>query len=218
MTDIVGFLSVAFLLLALAPQEGRAHRGGLPIRYSGEAGIIEVPLETGQLGWQPQPSRTIIIERREQQARADDGPDGEILPEPINRQVPIAVEDRVLKATCFDVRLCGDLTEEKRNVWLLSTLSEKIVAARKRGLSAAEEEKLILAGRGDIKRFFDRIEEMRLEFETVRKDVRGGQLFLLGPEMRSLSIEFQQGPFGDDSFFAKTLAKIGKDHAQERSR
>ena len=73
-------------------------------------------------------------------------------------------------------------------------------------LSREQKKKLEMLGRGDIKRFFDRVEERRPEFEVARKNFNAGRMMLR--ELEPLSTEFQNGPFGDDSFFAKTLKKI----------
>ena len=206
------------VLLPLGQVEGGpAPRGALPLRYVGKADPVDVPLDPRELGWAPQASRIRIYERREMpRASGDDDPaDGEAA-RAIERAVPIHENDRALAAECFDLWICGDLTEEKKMIWLLANLSGKVVAARDRGLSPAEEGKLILAGRGDIKRFLARIEAKRRDFEAVRKDVLEGQMFLKSDEIRSLSAEFRQGPFGDDSLFAKILAKFENDRKPAR--
>jgi hypothetical protein len=81
--------------------------------------------------------------------------------------------------------------------------------SRTHALTAAQEAKLRLAGQGDIKRFLDRVEARRREFEAARMDLNLGMQFLatLGP----LRQEFEEGPFGDGSLFAKTLRKIEND-------
>jgi len=128
--------------------------------------------------------------------------------------MPSVFMDHAIKSECFALWVYGDLTEEKRKIWLLTILSGKIVAARGRGLSDADEEKLVLAGRGDIKRFFDKVEMMRSGFEEARKDISDGQDFL--HRLTPLSQEFQFGPFRDHSLFAKTLRKIEREKAEAR--
>jgi hypothetical protein len=88
--------------------------------------------------------------------------------------------------------------------------------ARNRRLSATGEEKLVLAGMGDIKRFFVRVGQQRAAFEEVRRDHAAGKEFLRGIDIHSLSVEFQQGPFGEDSLLAKTLRKIERERAESR--
>jgi hypothetical protein len=201
-------LSIAILALAFQQQVPQAHRNGLPIRFAGATGSFDIPLDVGLLGWQPQPLRRITTEPIEHPSE-----DGETAPEPANGLVHLAIRDRALKRENFDHWLYGELNEQSRSVWLLSTLSAKVSAART--LSADEEAKLILAGRGDIKRFLDRIEAKRAEFELVRTDFMEGQVFLTGPEMRRLSFEFKVGPFGEGSLFAKSLRKIEYDRAMK---
>jgi hypothetical protein len=79
-------------------------------------------------------------------------------------------------------------------------------AAREGKLTRAQQAKLLLAGKGDIKRFFDQVEERRAEFETERKTFQAG--FAALRRLESLSQVYQEGPFGDGSLYAKTLRKI----------
>jgi len=75
-----------------------------------------------------------------------------------------------------------------------------------RELTAVQRKKLILAGRGDIKRLFDRIEEERKEFHVVRTDPDRCGRFL--QELQPLRVTIRQGPFEFGSIFAKTLKKM----------
>jgi hypothetical protein len=216
MMSTAGSLAIAFATLAFAPPEqagrGQPPRAGLPIRYSGQEGIIEVPLDTGLLGYRPRPSRAIIAEPIEPPRRGEE-PEGEVTPQPERRARPMNLDEKAIKRECFDLWVFGELTEDERKLWLLSTLSEKVVVARGRGISAAEEEKLVLAGRGDIKRFFDRIDAIRAAFEGVRRDYVAGKDFLRGMSIHALSVEFEHGPFGESSLFSKTLRKIERERA-----
>jgi hypothetical protein len=138
-------------------------------------------------------------------------PDGELdPPEPV---APIRFDFNVavLERENFDRWIFGDGTdEERRRIKLQSMLTEKIERATKdHDLKPAQVRKLRLAGSGDVKRFFDRVEEWRLEFEVARKNFNAGRLVLR--DLEPLSTEFQNGPFGEDSFFAKTLKKIEDD-------
>ena len=52
-------------------------------------------------------------------------------------------------------------------------LRGKVESAAQEGkLTRAQQAKLLLAGKGDIKRFFDQVEERRAEFEKERKTFR----------------------------------------------
>jgi hypothetical protein len=85
--------------------------------------------------------------------------------------------------------------------------------ATKHHLSLVQQQKLHLAGRGDIKRLFDRAEESRMRFQTPA--VRDKQ------EMRELRQEFTReskrlrseikDPFGSGSLLAKTLNHVRHD-------
>jgi hypothetical protein len=128
---------------------------------------------------------------------------------------PANLREYSIKAECFDLWVFGALSEEDRKLWLLAALSAQVVNARKMSLSAAEEQKLILAGHGDIKRFFDRIEAGRADFEVARKELTSGQIFLLKIAGGSYRTEFVQGPFGNGSLFSKTLEKIANEPVAE---
>lgn len=70
-------------------------------------------------------------------------------------------------------------------------------------LSEAQKKKLQLAGRGDMKRFFDRVEVVRQKFLLVRKDQQ--RFNDIWQDIQPLQTEFNDGLFGDDSIFRKTL-------------
>jgi hypothetical protein len=82
-------------------------------------------------------------------------------------------------------------------------------AAREYDLTTAQRLKLQLAGKGDIKHFFDQVEERRREFEEARRDYVAGMKILKG--LNDLSPIYTDGPFGVDSLFAKTLRRIRED-------
>jgi hypothetical protein len=76
------------------------------------------------------------------------------------------------------------------------------------GLSASQKQKLELAGRGDLKQLFDRVEKSRKEFQVAREDgtfdaVRN----LLDTDIATLRTALRSGPFDDDSLFARVARK-----------
>ena len=78
--------------------------------------------------------------------------------------------------------------------------------ARTCGLSEAQKKKLVLAGRGDIKRFFDKVEEKRKKFDKVKTDQNKiGEIY---QELIPLQVTLNSGLFNEDSFYAKTLKKV----------
>ena len=121
------------------------------------------------------------------------------------------LQDAVIGRENFDRWVFGDgVGEVARRDRLNSLIWRKVDAvSRKRALTAAEESKLRLAALGDIKRFFDRVEDRRRKFEAARTQFNTGMAFLNSIE--PLGKEFEDGPFGEGSLFAKTLRKIEND-------
>jgi hypothetical protein len=178
--------------LAIAAQQA-ANRQQVHVRVMGRQGAT---------------SKSITIE---QPAPKDKDQDGEVdPPEPV-APMRLNLNDSVLERENFDRWIFGDgFDEEGRRLRLQTLLSERIDHVMKdHDINRAQLQKLRLAGSGDIKRFLDRVEERRPEFEVARKNFNTG--FALLQELEPLSTEFQEGPLGADSFFAKTLKKIESD-------
>ena len=73
------------------------------------------------------------------------------------------------------------------------------------GLTEAQKTKLRLAGRGDLKRFFDVYDEKKRKFQTLKNDQnRINEVF---QEIQPLQATIAAGPFGEGSIFAKTIGK-----------
>src|ERR1700722_2328525 len=90
----------------------------------------------------------------------------------------------------------------------LESLLKKNVAesARAGALSDGQRQKLLLAGTGDIHHLFDRMEQIKSKYQSEALDQDG--LRRLNEETRPLLIGLFKGPFGENSLFAKTRAKI----------
>jgi hypothetical protein len=74
------------------------------------------------------------------------------------------------------------------------------------GLSEPQRERLRLAGRGDIHRFFDEVERFRQEFMKVRHDP---QMFNeIWQKVSPLQMKFNSGLFDDDSLFHKVVGNV----------
>jgi hypothetical protein len=71
--------------------------------------------------------------------------------------------------------------------------------------------KLRIAGKGDIKRFFDHVDDKRVFFEIDRMSLKTGRGALR--RLEPLSDVYDEGPFGDGSLFAKTLRRIQDERA-----
>jgi hypothetical protein len=79
-------------------------------------------------------------------------------------------------------------------------------AERSCKLNDVQKRKLLLAGRGDIKRLFDKIEDKRDEFHQTRFDRDNLGSFLR--DIQPLRMSANDDPFQDGSLFAKTFATI----------
>lgn len=67
-------------------------------------------------------------------------------------------------------------------------------------LTDAQKEKLQLAGRGDIKRFFDRYETVKRKYQSIEPDMQN-----LQQDTRLLQMALQGGLFQEDSLLLKAL-------------
>jgi hypothetical protein len=74
------------------------------------------------------------------------------------------------------------------------------------GLSEMQKKKLLLAGHGDIKRFFDIVDEKRRKFDKVKNDQNKiGEIY---QELQPLQMALNSGLFSEGSIFTKTLKKV----------
>jgi hypothetical protein len=107
----------------------------------------------------------------------------------------------------FDTILFGPQHADTIRTRLDRLLAMKIDAIEKiYGLTGAQRQKLELAGRGDIKRFFDRVESCREDFPG---QTQGGDVSReLANEICRLRIAVDRGSFDDGSLFTKTLRKV----------
>jgi hypothetical protein len=171
----------------------------------------DITLVTYQLGGDPQP---ITLEMPGQPAAADI----EGAPQPVRPPRGFNIRRMVLVRENFDRWLFADggyHTAHQR--YLDDLLRAKVeTAARKHGLTELQRAKLQLAGRGDIKRFFDEVQEKRQRFEEDRQDFNAGLAALR--RLDPLTRVYQEGPFGDGSLFAKTLRKIKEEKKVDRQR
>ena len=70
-------------------------------------------------------------------------------------------------------------------------------------ITEAQKNKLRLAGRGDIKRFFDKVEALKRKFQQGQNDPNTN----IWQEIQPLQVELNAGLFGDDSIYAKTIRR-----------
>ena len=81
-------------------------------------------------------------------------------------------------------------------------------------LNEAQQQKLSLAARGDISRFFYRVEEVRRKSLAVKNDQN--RMNEIWPDISSLQQQLARGLFGDKSLFAKTLRKTLTEEQQAK--
>jgi hypothetical protein len=74
------------------------------------------------------------------------------------------------------------------------------------GISESQKQKLELAGRGDVKRLFERVEVLRKKFQLVKNDQNKFNEFW--QDVQPFQLLFNQGAFGPDSLYHKTLKNI----------
>jgi hypothetical protein len=102
----------------------------------------------------------------------------------------------------------GNAVAGRSRLDLLLTLQIEHVD-RTCGMSAAQKKKLLLAGKGDIKRVFDRVEEKRKRFQLFKNDQEKiGEFF---QEIQPLQTIFQSEPFDEASLFSRTLKRTLND-------
>ena len=197
---------------AEAPAKGAKKKAAVVDRIMAEppnpvAPRPKAPTETAIFMRGGQPMKRIMLELKEVEAAAD----AEEAQQPFGIGRPIDLNELALSKDNFDAWVFGDtLSTEARKHRLETLLSDKVSSVEKdRPLEPEQLRKLRLAGNGDLKRFFDRSEAARVEFEAVRQDYQAGRRTLL--QFEPLSTEYQAGPFGPDSVFAKTLRKMQGD-------
>jgi hypothetical protein len=111
----------------------------------------------------------------------------------------------------FDLTLFGTTGDTpSAQAHLESLLSRKIdEIERLSPMTPIQQKKLLLAGRGDVKRLLDRVEDQRKTFDKLREDPARCEEFL--EQLRPLSTQIFRGPFGSESLFGKTLKKLRND-------
>ena len=77
------------------------------------------------------------------------------------------------------------------------------------GLNDSQTKKLELAGRGEIKRLIDGIAEHKQAFLSEERDNFAASRYLYeSAEVLALRKKLRDGPFGEDSLFAKTIGNV----------
>jgi hypothetical protein len=157
-------------------------------------------------------SHELTLEMPAQAAPAGDD-DDQLPARPV---MPVDLRTAALGRGNFDRWLFArEPSERARQEHLTDILDAKInIAATAHHLTDRERAKLRLAGRGDIKRFFDEVQKRRDDFEIERREFNAGVAALR--RLDTLLPSYREGPFGTGSLFAKTLHKINNDRTVGR--
>jgi hypothetical protein len=121
---------------------------------------------------------------------------------PVERAFVIRNLDANIDAWLFGNQRGSDNGRQKVDLALKAKVEE---VARAVNLTEAQKQKLLLAGERDIRRFVDRVDDIKVRYQTA--DFRGGGWNRIFQEVQPLRNELHRGLFGNDSFFAKTLTK-----------
>jgi hypothetical protein len=141
----------------------------------------------------------LVIVATVRRARAQD----EDEPKPqVNAAPPSRVMDREEDFDRWVFSLLGGKDAARRRLEsILANRVEKI--DRRCALREDQKRKLLLAGRGDIKRFFGRVEEMRATLDGDADDRAKFMEFV--DDMRPLRVDSSGDVFGEGSMFAKVF-------------
>lgn len=83
-------------------------------------------------------------------------------------------------------------------------------------LGPPQKKKLLLAGRGDMKRYFDRIEEVRQKYLSDPNFQFNARVQQIWQDLQPLQTSYNSGLFGEGSLFAKTKhATLTPDQARK---
>jgi hypothetical protein len=148
--------------------------------------------------------RQIVVQRRNlvlapapRIKEGDDEPEDEVQPPARVLFTEDAFERQIFMNTN------ADGARERLNAQLKTRIAQ---AERTLRLSPAQKERLRLAGQGDIKRFFDQVDEHRRVFDRDELDMQEYQVFVRG--LSVLRLMFQQGMLVPGSLFDKTLRRV----------
>ena len=136
--------------------------------------------------------------------REEEDEDGDVAPAPL-----APVRSRfIIREGSFDRAIFGtqaDTQIQRRRFDHI--LDEKIAEiAKNNSLTDSQQQRLKLAGRGDIKHFHDQVAVARRKFDLLRTDLPACRTFVA--EQARLHTDFMEGPFHENSLYFKTLRKL----------
>ena len=145
-------------------------------------------------------------DRRVRSSRAAQGPDDLVVEEAVEPVAAGNFEIRMAQQSVIDQvdnmvfnRLGGSAMARTRFDAALAMRIEEL--ERTCGLTENQKKKLKLAGRGDIKRVFDRVEEAKRKFQRNWNDPNNN----IWEAIQPLQVEINAGLFKEDSLFQKTI-------------
>jgi hypothetical protein len=175
------------------------------IRVQVQERFVEQEGRIAKAAVRPAPGRRVVVLRRNlvlaPVPRAnkgdDDEPEDEVQPPP---RVLFTEEN-------FERQLFMNMNIDEARDWLNTQLRNRLAQVeRSLRLSPAQKERLRLAGQGDIKRFFDQVDEHRRVFDRDELDLQEYQEFIRG--LAPLCLKFQQRVHFKESFYEKTLKRV----------
>lgn len=133
---------------------------------------------------------------------------GESVGGELPRAEPVLLRDEGPTADQFDRWVFGTQSSGDVQRGLESSLEKKVKeSVQLCGLSESQGRKLHLAGRGDISRYFHRVDEGRAVFlQTYKDPAELGEVHRLATRLRTA--RFESELFGPASLFAKTHRKV----------
>jgi hypothetical protein len=140
-------------------------------------------------------------------ARAQDDEEEEApAPAAVNRMNAFVVNDFQFDQWVFGNMGMANAALARNKLDSLLTLNVEDIE-RTCGLTPVQKKKLLLAGRGDIKRFFDRIDEVRKKYTNTNNKNNNfqNQFQQVWQEIQPLRNTYNSGFFGADSIYAKAI-------------
>lgn len=166
------------------------------------------------------PARAQVIIREVREVQVADRPQDPAAPDAVIEEEAIVVAapavNFVVNDAQFDMWVFGSPRTAGGGRSKLEALLDLSVdeVSRECKLADSSRQKLILAGKGDIKRFFDKVEEKRKKFESMKNDQNKiGELY---QELVPLQSAVNSGLFGDGSLYSKTLRRVLGDYDDAR--
>lgn len=169
------------------------------------AGVVAVPAAPNRLNIITD-DEMIVLESKPVDVAEDD----ELAPLAV-RFAPFDIQAMALAAENFDrIVFRDDRSPTNRQAKLRARLALRVeMIGQARPLTPDQRQALFLAGTGDIRRYLDRVEQARREFEAARFDYERGLAAI--KRLTPLASEFAVGPFGEGSLLAKVFTKLAVD-------